>query len=98
MYDLEPEARISGGHGVVGSFVVILLLVPASLRPKLIRSFGRATPKEGKVGSTEFIYQKTPSRATAFSLVIHQQNCHAPGIFHLSLYLLSTSSRLTQDI
>jgi len=24
--------------------------------------------------------------------------CHAPGIFHLSLYLLSTSSRLTQDI
>jgi len=24
--------------------------------------------------------------------------CHAPGIFHLSFYLLSTSSRLTQDI
>ena len=24
--------------------------------------------------------------------------CHAPGIFHLSLYLLSTPSRLTQDI
>jgi len=24
--------------------------------------------------------------------------CHAPGIFHLPLYLLSTSSRLTQDI
>ena len=26
------------------------------------------------------------------------QHCHAPGIFHLSFYLLSTSSRLTQDI
>jgi len=24
--------------------------------------------------------------------------CHAPGIFRLSLYLFSTSSRLTQDI